>query len=507
MKATGRCPTRAAGLLLALSLAGAGQAASLAKGIDRLLASSPGARGAFWGIQVTDLKTGKTLYQLNADRHFVPASNTKLFTTAMALVRLGPQFTFETRVTAERAPDAEGCIRGSLRLLGGGDPNLSARAVASQPEPARAAPAPGDALAALAELAGQVAAKGVKCVDGDIIGDDAWYVWEPYADGWSIDDPTYEYGAAVSAIAVNDNAVTVSVSPGAREGDLAAITLTPAVQYYAIDNRVRTVAVGAAGGEHSVHVHRAPGSLELELSGTIPLGGQGQDLALGIQDPAKYAALALRKLLVERGITVTGGAVARHLLPGETSGLLAEGDAVVLARRVSAPLVEDLRITDKASQNLHAEMALRAVGRARGGVGSRAAGLDELRTFLTEAGIDDAAYDLEDGSGLSRPNLVTPAAVVKLLRYMYDLPARDTWISFLPVAARDGTLAGRFDDTPAAGRIHAKTGSLAHVNALSGYVQRHDGSWAAFSMLVNNSNQSAAAVRAVMDKICILIWR
>ena len=491
--------------ILALCLAVPGEAASPARAIDRLLASSSAARGAFFGIQVTDLKTGRTLYQLNADRLFVPASNTKLFTTALALVRLGPQFTFETQVTADRAPDAEGCIRGSVRLVGGGDPNLSARAVPYQPEPAREAPAPGYALAALAELADQVAAKGVKCIDGDIIGDDTRYVWEPYAEDWSIDDPTYDYGAAVSAIAVNDNTIAVSVSPGAREGDPAAIGLEPAVEYYAIDNRIRTV---AAGGERAIHVHRAPGSLELELSGTIPLGAQGQLLALGIEDPAEYAALALRQLLEERGIAVNGGAVARHQLPSEVAaGRAAESGSVVLAQRVSAPLLEDLRIIDKASQNLHAEMVLRAVGRARRNVGSRAASLDELRAFLTEAGVADASYNIEDGSGLSRPNLVAPAAVVKLLRYMYNSPVRDTWISLLPVAGRDGTLAARFDDTPAAGRIHAKTGTMAHVNALSGYAQRRDGSWLAFSILVNNSNQSAAAVRAVMDKICILLWK
>jgi D-alanyl-D-alanine carboxypeptidase/D-alanyl-D-alanine-endopeptidase (penicillin-binding protein 4) len=496
---------KAARFLLALSLAVAGQAASPARAIDRLLASSPAARGAFFGIQVTDLKTGRTLYQLNADRLFVPASNTKLFTTALALVRLGPQFTFETRVMADRAPDADGCIRGPVRLVGGGDPNLSARAVPYQPEPARAAPAPGYALAALAGLADQVAARGVKCIDGDIVGDDTRYVWEPYAEDWSIDDPTYEYGAAVSAIAVNDNTIAVSVSPGAGEGDPAAIILEPAVEYYAIDNRIRTV---AAGGERSIHVHRAPGSRELELSGTIPLGGQSQLLALGIDEPAVYGALALRQLLEERGIRVNGAAVAQHLLPGEAAeGPAAGGDNVVLARRVSAPLSDDLRITDKASQNLHAEMALRAVGRARRSVGSRAAGLDELRVFLTEAGVADASYNIEDGSGLSRPNLVTPAAVVKLLRYMYNSPERDTWISFLPVAGRDGTLAARFDDTPAAGRIYAKTGTLAHVNALSGYARRRDGSWLAFSILVNNSNQSSAAVRSLMDKICILIWK
>jgi D-alanyl-D-alanine carboxypeptidase/D-alanyl-D-alanine-endopeptidase (penicillin-binding protein 4) len=386
--------------------------------------------------------------------------------------------------------------------VGGGDPNLSGRAVSGGSEPARGAPAPAEALATLAELADQVATQGVKCIDGDIVGDDTWYVWEPYAEGWSIGDPTYEYGAAVSAIAVNDNTLTVTVSPGASEGDPAAIALAPAVEYYWIDNRIRTV---VEGGKRAIGVHRAPGSLELQLSGTIPLGAPSHDLALGIEDPAEYAALALRQLLEERGIAVNGNAIARHLLPGETAEApAAEGAAVILARHVSAPLVEDLRITDKLSQNLHAEMALRAVGRARRGEGSRAAGLAELHAFLTEAGIADASYNIEDGSGLSSPNLVTPAAVVKLLRYMYLTPARDTWISLLPVAGRDGTLARRFDDTPAAGRIHAKTGTLSHVNALSGYARRRDGSWIAFSILANNSTERAP-VRAVIDKIGILL--
>ena len=179
--------------------------------------------------------------------------------------------------------------------------------------------------------------------------------------------------------------------------------------------------------------------------------------------------------------------------------------SVELARRTSAPFLEDLRITDKVSQNLHAELALRAVARARRNVGSFEAGREELASFLSDAGIDPSAYNLLDGSGLSRLNLVTPAAVVKLLRYMYGSPARASWISMLPVGGLDGTLASRFGDVPAAGRIHAKTGSLSHVSALSGYVERLDGRWIAFSVLVNNYNGTAAEVRGVMDRICTLI--
>jgi len=474
----------------------------LAERIERLFAQSPIARTAFWGIEVSSLPTGKVLYELNANRFFVPASNTKLFTTALALTRLGPDFTFQTKVLAAAAPDAEGRIAGDIRLVGGGDPNLSARAI-----PYRPGPATGDPLAALGDLADQIAARGVRRIDGDLVGDDSWYVWEPFGNGWSIDDPTYDYGAPVSALTVNDNAFILSILPGDKEGDPAALKLNPAVEYYAIDNRIRTA---AQGSERRVHYARPNGSKTLELWGTIPLRGRGEDLALGIDDPALYAAIAFRQALAERGITVSGRTVARHLHPNEVADVRLSHAADAesgfeLAVRKSAPLMEDLRITAKVSQNLHAELDLRAVGRARRNIGSVEAGLDELRGFLAEAGIEPGGYSIGDGSGLARSNLVSPAAVVKLLRYMHASPARDNFLSILPVGGQDGTLGARFADPLLAGRIHAKTGSLAHVSALSGYAQRRQGDWVAFSILVNNYIGPAAEVHAVMDRICALL--
>ena len=178
-----------------------------------------------------------------------------------------------------------------------------------------------------------------------------------------------------------------------------------------------------------------------------------------------------------------------------------------MARRESAPLIEDLRITDKVSQNLHAELALRAVARARRNIGSREAAIEELKGFLGEIGISPETVHLNDGSGLTRVNLVTPAAVVRLLRHMYAQPSREQWISLLPVSGEDGTLSTRFGENGIAGRVHAKTGSLAHISALSGYLERRNGGErVAFSILVNNFNGPAAEVRGVMDRICHLIW-
>ena len=247
------------------------------------------------------------------------------------------------------------------------------------------------------------------------------------------------------------------------------------------------------------------------MGGTSPLRDHGQELLIGVEDPAQFAAQALRTALERRGVAVNGSAISEHLYPDNIADLAQAPEpppatGIELARRVSAPLIEDLRITAKVSQNLHAELALRAVGRARRNVGSFEAGMAEMKTFLAEAGIDPAGYNLIDGSGLSRLDLVTPSTVIKLLRYMYASPARDKWISILPVAAQDGTLSSRMGNSAAAGRVYAKTGSLSHVSALSGYLQRPDGTWVAFSILVNNyGGRSATEIRGVMDRICNLI--
>jgi len=477
--------------------------AGLGENIRSLLDSTPASRTAFWGIQVVDLATGRTIYELNPNSHFVPASNAKLFTTALALARLGPNYTFSTRVMADGVLDTSGRLAGDLRLVGGGDPNLSARTI-----PYRMGPEKGDPLAAIGDLADQVAARGVRRIAGDIVGDDTWYVWQPYATGWGIEDPESDDGPPISALTLTDNVQTLQVMPGAAVGQPAALLLTPAMEFYQIENRVRTI---AAGGPRRIHFTRVPGSRYAELWGTIPLRDRGESMLIAVEDPAEYAARALLAALQERGVVVEGRAVARHLFPNELPDL-AQGpeddpiEGVELARRMSAPLLEDLRITEKVSQNLHAELALRAAGKAMRNVGSFEAGRAEMRSFLDEIGVDQDAYHLMDGSGLSRLDLLTPRAIVQLLQFMYGGPQREAWVSLLPVGGLDGTLSSRFGQSPAAGKVRAKTGSLSHVSALSGYVERADGSWAAFSILVNNYPGPASGVRGVMDRICNLLW-
>ena len=470
-----------------LCLAGALAAAGLPAKIQEVLDAASAIRRGYLGLQIVDLGSGEILFESNADRLFVPASNSKLFTTALGLTRLGPDHRFHTTVVAGGEPDREGRLSGALTLVGGGDPNLSGREL-----PYRVDSPAGDGLQAIEDLASQVVARGVRRIDGDIVGDDTAYVWDPYPDGWGLGDALWEYGAAVSALTINDNGFILRVLPG----DPARISIEPPLEFYQIDNQVR------AGAARRIRVEREPGSRQLRIWGTLPLKGPAQAELLAIHDPALYAAAALRDALARRGVAIRGDAVARHALPGQT---VEPATGFELARRDSAPLLEDLRVTAKVSQNLHAELILRAVARARRGAGSVEAGLAEMRAFLKEVGVTPNEYHPTDGSGLSRKNLVTPGAVVKLLQFMYRSPHRENWLSLLPIGGEDGTLKLRLRNTAAAGRIRAKTGALTHVSSLSGYALRGDGSMLAFSFLANNQDAASAEVRAVLDKICVLI--
>ncbi|MGE5488644.1 MAG: D-alanyl-D-alanine carboxypeptidase/D-alanyl-D-alanine-endopeptidase [bacterium] len=445
---------------------------TLQRQVESLIRSKPAAERAFWGVKAVDLTTGQTLVSINSGRLFRPASNTKLFTTAFALSRLGPEHVTHTVVTSETAPDQAGRISGDLTLIGGGDPTLK-----------------------LGDLADRIVAAGVRAIDGDIVGDDTAYEWEPYPEGWTIDDSTWDYGAPVSALALNDNVFRVTLSPGPAAGPPVA-TLTPASDSITIDNRVRW----SSSGERDIVVERGEGWLR--ISGTMPRRTVVLLLAGG--DPALNAAQALREALLQRGVAVRGRAVARHRRQGEEAP---PQQGIELARIASPPLLEVLRTITKDSQNLYAEMVLREAARASSGGTSRAAGLAGRKAFLAELGITEAECALKDGSGLARQNFATPNAIVRLLERMHASRDRDAWLSLLPTGGKDGTLAGRFGGSANARRIRAKTGTLDGVSALSGYADRARGGRVAFSILVNNYAGNSGEIRSVMDRIALLLAR
>ena len=491
--------------LLACSIALAAAAEkhdTLSARIDAVIANSPAVATGFTGIRVVRLKDGRALYQRNDDHLFAPASNTKLFTTALALTTLGPQYRFTTTILAEEPVDATGKIAGDLVLVGGGDPSLSPRHYPYEKPVSGQQAQPFDTIPAIEELADQIVARGVRSIDGDVVGDDRRYVWEPYPDGWSVDDAIWEYGAPVSALVVNDNAFTLWIWPGQNPGDMARLLTSPSFSRMSIDNRVFTT----ANGERRIHVDRRIGSDELELWGHIPAADRGTAELLAIDDPAVFAAAILRDALIRRGVAIRGDAVARHRFANEVADrkrgdALPQAAGVELARRTSPPLTELIQVVDKVSQNLHAGIMLREVGAVKRNMGTSEAGQEEMKAFLAQAGIGEGEYHLVDGSGLSRLTLVTPAAITKLLVYMYRSRYRDQWTSLLPIAGIDGTLRNRFEGHPEARAIQAKTGSLSHVRAMSGYAESPENGPVAFSIIVNDTLAASHDIAAFLDNI------
>ena len=473
--------------------------AALGAAVEEILAT-PAARRAFWGIQIVEMESGRVVYGLNAEKLFVPASNQKLFSTALALSRLGPRHRYETSLVSEAELDSGGVLRGDLVLLGGGDPNLSARILPYN----RNRSFQKDLLLPIAELADQAAQSGLKRVEGAIIGDDTRYVRQFHGAGWSVDDPKWGYGAPISALSFNDNVVTMRIVPGTQSRRPARVRFEPDFPYFDFSNLSKTMPTRTVA--QRLAFDKPGNSRKLLLWGQISIRSRGRSIQVAVDDPALFAATALRDRLEALGIEVSGRTQARHRWPHELRSLKAgvppAADAATrLAMIQSLPLVENLRVINKVSQNLHAEMLLREVAYQQSGIGSFEAALDDLEEFLVEAGLKKWQFRLRDASGLSRQNLISPAGTVQLLTHMWNSKHRDTYRQSLAVAGEDGTLDWRFSRGPVRGRMWAKTGTLSGVSALSGYALTEDGRDLAFSMFVNNSAAPSSYVRRLVDRI------
>ena len=475
---------------------------SLAHRIEAILRRSEARRGQ-WGIEVVRLSDGKTLYTRDAEHLFLPASNMKLFTTAAAVEKLGPEFVFRTTVETAAAPDSDGRV-GDLYLVGRGDPTLGNRVFPDQPPP----PDKPLAEAVFQRLAEQVVARGVREVSGNLIADDSYFLFEPFSHGWEEEDLQWGYGAPVTALAFNDNSLLLRIRPAAQVGEMAVVTIEPIPDYYQLNNRLTT---SAAGLRKRIYVERAPGTNELDVWGEIPLDAGEEQSAVSISNPPLLAGELFRRALEARGIAVRGRVEVHHLSRIEaatTADPSPKGPSrLVLAENLSASLREDLKTINKLSQNLHAEMLLRTLGREVKQYGSLTVGLEVLIDFSAQAGIAPGEVNFADGSGLSRHDLVAPRAVIKLLKFMAASPRFEVFLDSLPVAGVDGTLAERFGGSPVKGRVRAKTGTMDHTNALSGYMDLPSGERLAFSIIGNGHLLKPAEGAVVIDEIVLVIYR
>lgn len=469
---------------------------------DRIqaLLERPAALRTSWGILVRNLDTGTTIYERNAEKLFVPASNVKLFATAIALQRLGADYTFTTAVVAEGSVDDEGTLTGDLRLVGGGDPNFSSRILPYRKKEEYAA----DRLRPVRRLARQIQEAGIRRVTGDLIGDDSRYVWQPYAQGWSYADTLESYGSPASALVFNDNIIDVHVTPGST-GGTARMRVVPDLAFFQFTNR--SVTVSGRHVERRLSFRRGELADELVLTGQVPSRSRGRSFQLAARDPARYAAMALQAALNDLGVVIEGAVTSKHLFPDRLRSLrsLPKADAQdvrdAVAEDTSVNLAEAIRVVNKDSLNLHAEMLLREVALQESGVGSREAAIASLRRFLAEIGIRSGEFFLRDGSGLSRHNLLAPRGTVRLLEYMWRSDDREAYLNSLPVAAHDGTLDWRFKQAATRGRIRAKTGSMSHVLALSGYAEGAAGETLAFAIFANNFGMNSSSTRQLVDAI------
>jgi serine-type D-Ala-D-Ala carboxypeptidase/endopeptidase (penicillin-binding protein 4) len=455
---------------------------------DALLAANPVSKGE-WGLSIVDAASGEVLYEKNAASYFVPASNMKLLTTALALDKLGVNYRFRTTLETDGVLSPSGLLTGNLILVGRGDPNLSNRKFPFETK--EEFDGPPDRV--LAELADRLLARGVKEISGDIVGDDSYFPRERYPDGWEIDDMVWEYGAAISAIVVDDNTVSLTLTPGEHSGDPVSALVDPTTPDFTVENGVVT-SVGK--DKPDLRLTREPGAQTVFVSGILPANSAPRKLVLAIEEPAQHAATLLAQLLANRGVKFTGRVRALH------DPDPAAASRTVLAEHLSLPLGDTVKLVNKISQNLHTEVLLRTTARQQGPWATPEELLKFPQEFYARAGIAEDDVIQTDGSGLSRHDMVTPRALVALLQFAQKQPWFPAFYSSLPVAGIDGTLNERMKDSPITGRVHAKTGSVSHVRTLSGYADTPGGRHLIFSFLSNNQGGKNHETHDALDALC-----
>jgi serine-type D-Ala-D-Ala carboxypeptidase/endopeptidase (penicillin-binding protein 4) len=457
------------------------------------------------GIKIAALDTGKVVFEDNAEKYFMPASNMKSFTIAAAMEKLTPDFHFTTSVFAPVKPDAGGLIKGDLVIYGRGDISFSTAFYG------------GDYYKGLDALADKIVQAGVKRIEGNLVGDESYFTGSAIPAGWEWDDLQWYYGAEISALPLNDNALDLSVKP-ASVGAPCVVKLLPLNRVMRIINTCRTT---ASGVKRDLTVKKDLDQNVLEISGTMPLGDKGFTDYLTVSHPSELFVTLLKQRLEQKGVVITG---QPRVINAKDKAILAVSSTlppVQITTLESPPFSLIAAKTLKPSQNLYTETILWTLGQeGRGATITNAVtpetnpflnpkatsaekGIFVVRSFLNEIGVPPDSVIQWDGSGLSRHNLVTPAALVQVYTYMAKQSKyADAWLNALTIGGVDGTLQNRFKGTKAAGNVRGKTGTIDQVSALSGYVTTAAGEKLVFSILVNGVNEVKLR-QAVIDEIVV----
>ena len=452
--------------------------AQLQRSIDTILAAPALSRGT-WGIVVRSLSSNETFYALNAHKLMMPASTQKILTLAVAADQLGWSFTFPTRIFSVGSID-NGILTGDLIVVGSGDPTFDDW--------------DGAAAARFAQWASELRSAGIIKIDGRIIGDDNAFDDDGLGAGWAWDDLGSSFATSVGALQFNQNTAQLVITPGAS-GDRPAVTVKPEAARLSVLNRASTSASGPA-----LSVRPVPHTSSLELTGSIAPAAERAVRNVSVPNPTLYFAEAVRDGLMHNGIEILGSAVDVDDLPQPPDA----ANATLRLEMESQGLAAIATTMMKMSQNLYAETLLRTLAARASASGSTAAARAILDATLTAWGVAAGEVLEVDGSGLSRYNLATPDALATVLRHVYaDDRLRDTFISTLPRAGIDGTLAERMKGTPAAGNVQAKTGSFSNARSLAGYLRTADGEPLEFVVMANNYGAAPSVIDNATDAILV----
>jgi serine-type D-Ala-D-Ala carboxypeptidase/endopeptidase (penicillin-binding protein 4) len=460
------------------------------------------AAGTF-AVKIVSLDTGKTWFEHDAHKLVSPASNSKLYTMALALDKLGGDYRIRTSLYAAAKPDAASKLPGDLILYGRGDPGFNTRRFN------------GDIFRVLQPLVAALTNSGVREITGDLIADESYLIGSRYGAGWVLDDLNYYYGAEISALTINDNILRATAKPGAIIGAPAELSFVPANDYLLFSNRTQTV---ATNGPRTLTFHRPIEQNIVYVTGTIPLRASEVSATVTVPDPAQLFAALFRESLARNGIKVNGKTRTANWLTRQAQPLNF-ANLIELGAVESQPMRELNKEVQKPSQNLYTDLMLAHIGalerdraQARREAISTTAtseelGIRELDKFLAKIGVKRGDVRFEEGSGLSRNNLLTANATITLLQHMSRHPEAAAYLDALPIAGVDGTLRNRMKGTRAEGNVRAKTGTLRWANGLSGYVTTAAGERLAFSLTLNRYAPPSAenSARAELDNVALLL--
>jgi D-alanyl-D-alanine carboxypeptidase/D-alanyl-D-alanine-endopeptidase (penicillin-binding protein 4) len=447
--------------------------------------NDPAFSNAHWGVVIQSLSTGEYFYNRNENKNFMPASNLKLVTTALALLQLGPDYNYKTNLYLNGKIKNEE-IKGDLILRGVGDPTITSRFYN------------GDALKVFNDWADSLVNMGIEVINGNIIADDDAFEEEALGNGWSWDDETYYYSAIPGGVCFNDNCIDLKIIPAKKVGQKAIIEVYPMTKYVTVLNNVVTVSDDSTT---NIDFYRERNTNIIQVFGTIRKSENEVNESVSVNNPTKYTAQILKDVIESKGIKVKGQA-----LDNDELGIVRDYQKLSpLFTQVSPPLREIVKVVNKISHNLYAEQLMKTIGYEKQKFGSFENGLKASEKLLKQIGIDPENIQIVDGSGLSRLNLITPAQLNSLLRFMYRSRYFNDFYESLPIAGVDGTIANRMKDTRAMNNLRAKTGYINSVRSLSGYVTTTDGEMLTFVMIANNFLVPLKLAENIQDLVCIML--